>query len=991
MPVPRTAAVLLLAAALPTLTSTVARSQDAPDLRPGIDFAALDAAPARDSAAFAAFAQQNGGTWWTRWCPATGTPLEIFGTGLPIADWHDSLADARVHANAALVAYAQLLGLHDDEFREAIGAPFGRVFSFTFEQYHRGIPVIDGRADVRVHRSGRIAFLGSRAFQVPAGLPVVPAIASDAADAIAWLALGKLRQQPLAGKARATRLVIWGDADSDRLATVALCWEVPVDAVDRNGDGPIGRYYVDALTGAVRHYTNDKHSCGLHGCSRHGEHGGPGGDAPPPAITPTTVTVMGWARDGVSTLTPATSVPMPGLEISVPGIGTVVTDAAGQFTVDLTAAANVNVNMDGIHYTLIAGSSPATAAATLQPGVPATITLLSSGASANQLAHTTCGLWIHRVNEWARHVLGNSPELAGADQVRPTVNIASTCNAYYSGNSINFYAAGGGCNNTASSSVVAHEWGHGLDDRYGGIQQTQGLSEGWGDICSEYLLDNPVIAEGFSTPGVGIRDGRNTTLYPPPAEVHAAGQVWMGFAWKFRENLRASLGTQQAIAISESAVIGSIVANAFDQPTAVNQVFIADDDDGNLVNGVPHYGELTAACQVHQLPFPVRQLGAVTAQLPDTTVQMEPRMLVATAVPYIGTFTQLNLFYDDGAPHQVVMVPTGNPHEYRALLPGLPAPTTLTWHIEAQHSTGGMVRLPVVLDNHYDVYALTRFHFDDFENGGVGWTHGSTLGSDDWQIGAPLGTGAPGWSDPPAAFSGTVCAGNNLAGDGAYAASSENWLRSPPIDCTGKYGVRVRFKRWLTVDSIRHDMAILRCNGSAYWVNAPTGLLPIVDGAWVEQDARLTNADNNPATVIEWSLRTDATVAFGGWTIDDVELLTTSQPAPLPNTLTVSPPMALQGSAMNIALHTQQPNAPFLLLAGGDSGPTVVPGVPPLQLGAFFADLGGATSAGGNFAAGFTVPLGVALQGLQWYYQALTLDQNQQIVATNPTTTLFTQ
>ena len=40
---------------------------------------------------------------------------------------------------------------------------------------------------------------------------------------------------------------------------------------------------------------------------------------------------------------------------------------------------------------------------------------------------------------------------------------------------------------------------------------------------------------------------------------------------------------------------------------------------------------------------------------------------------------------------------------------------------------------------------------------------------------------------------------------------------------------------------------------------------------------------------------------------------------------------------------------------------------------------------------GFTAPPVAAITGLVWYYQALTLDANQQIVATNPTATLFTQ
>src|SRR5262245_46865732 len=217
-----------------------------PGLRPGIDFAAIDAPPARDNGAFAAFVQRNGGTWWTRWCPATGTPMEIFGTGLPIAGWRNTPEDARRQANAALVAHAQLLGLGDDEFRESIGATFGNVWSFTFEQYHRGIPVIGGRADVRINRSGRIAFLGSRAFAVAADQRVGPVIASEQAELAAWLALGKVRQQPLPGDRRTTRLVLWADAESQVLAKVALCWEVPVDALDGNGDGPIGRYYVDA-------------------------------------------------------------------------------------------------------------------------------------------------------------------------------------------------------------------------------------------------------------------------------------------------------------------------------------------------------------------------------------------------------------------------------------------------------------------------------------------------------------------------------------------------------------------------------------------------------------------------------------------------------------------------------------------------------------------------------------------------------------------------
>ena len=36
-------------------------------------------------------------------------------------------------------------------------------------------------------------------------------------------------------------------------------------------------------------------------------------------------------------------------------------------------------------------------------------------------------------------------------------NLANTCNAYYTGDTINFYLAGGGCANTAFGDVVHHE------------------------------------------------------------------------------------------------------------------------------------------------------------------------------------------------------------------------------------------------------------------------------------------------------------------------------------------------------------------------------------------------------------------------------------------------------------------------------------------------------------------------------------------------------
>ena len=108
-------------------------------------------------AAWKAFQAEHDGHWVVEWCAATGTPSYIYGMGLPLAGWSEnSLAAARVHANQMLVTHHDLLGLGTSEFRESIGARMGRTWSFTFDQYFRGLPVIDGpRRRARQHERRR--------------------------------------------------------------------------------------------------------------------------------------------------------------------------------------------------------------------------------------------------------------------------------------------------------------------------------------------------------------------------------------------------------------------------------------------------------------------------------------------------------------------------------------------------------------------------------------------------------------------------------------------------------------------------------------------------------------------------------------------------------------------------------------------------------------------------------------------------------------------
>ena len=963
--------------------------------------------------ALARFQAAHEGPWAVQWHAATGTPSAIYGPGLPIADWREnSLDEARRHAVLLLAEQSELLGIGElgpdaSEFREVIGARMGRTWSLVFDQYYRGLPVIEGRADVRINMLGRVAMFGSRAFAIPANFDVTPAIGEDVATALAWEAM---REAPVNGRQPVPpaqpRLVIWGDIAAAQQAPVHLAWEVSVSNIGAGGSGRIGRWYVDAKTGGVLHFTNDKHECGIAGCAKH-----PHPAMPLPAPVLTTVTVMAWTRTGNDAFNPLVNTPLRGVNINVPGIGLVTTDQNGQFVINIAAPVTISTtSFDGAHFNAIAGGSAPTASVLVNPGVAATLQLSSSGASTDEAAHSATAHWVDKTNEWVRTILGNTSQMSTISNIAPTVNINDTCNAYYSGNTINFFLAGGGCSNTAFSTVIAHEWGHGLDDRYGGVSNStgDGLSEGWGDILGMYLVDSNLLGSGFTSPGQPLRNGINGVTYPTTGlGVHTAGQCWMGFAWELRTRLRNALGTTQAVAISDDIVIGSIVADATNQTNAVLEVFIADDDDGNLNNGTPHYTQLSGAALAKNLPYPEQILATIGhSPLLSTAQRLTPREVLAGVTPVGGaTISQVRLHYNAGAGNFIRnMHPQGLPTLYRALLPGLMS-GTVNYHFEVLTGSGETVRHPDTGEFSYVVDAgLTSpflgFWSDGFETGAPGWTSAQVLQQNDWQVGDPAGksgtSAGVAWADPQTAATGVNCYGNDLGNtigtqtwNGSYAANVENYLRSPIIDCTGRTDVRLRFKRWLSVEQAPFDLATLSVNGQIVWQNASPA--HHVDTSWQTVEYALPMATNNPSVQIEWRMKSDSGMHLGGWNIDDVELGTRVTP-PLDAELTWQPEQVVQGGAIFLRIETAGPFLPYVLAIADLPGPLVIPGFPTFQLGGTITTFGGATDAGSQAWYLFNAPNVSAATGMVMYSQVLTVDAAiTQWVVSNPFITFVTQ
>ena len=501
-------------------------------------------------------------------------------------------------------------------------------------------------------------------------------------------------------------------------------------------------------------------------------------------------------------------------------------------------------------------------------------------AQANAFMH------VGSLRDWIRSV---DPGDDTADfQAHANVNLSQTCNAYFDGNSVNFFAAGGSCPNTGYSTVVAHEMGHWLNVLYGTGNGYDGMGEGNADVFAMYEYDTPLVGEDFFGPGTYVRTGTNTRQYCGDCcpgchgGVHANGEVWMGAAWKIRERLDAFHGNSLGDAIANG--LFSAWMTGYDQ-TAIHSVIelqwlTLDDDDGNLDNGTPSYDHIDGGFRDQGFPgydLPPILIQDVTDH-PDTTDEVGPYLIEAfidaqDAPPLLGA----DLLYrvDDGPWTSLGMIPGAM---YSAFIPGQVSPATVDYYVWAMDANGTTATFPDEAPAEFLEFSVGVVHVllaDDFEgDDDNGWTHASfgdtSNDHDDFQRGLPQGRGG----DPLGAFSGEKAWGNDLgagAWNGLYQNNQHDWLRSPTFDCSQAVGTELRFRRWLNVQAGAFDQARVTVNGVAVWVNDVNATH--ADDEWKEIVLDVAaQADGQPEVSVEFSLQSDGGQVYGGWNVDDVEV-----------------------------------------------------------------------------------------------------------------------
>jgi hypothetical protein len=769
---------------------------------------------------------EHGDAWRIDVDEGTGYAEFLFGGSVPAPFEPQTDADWFTLARHALALSQDLHGIepltlveHATQF-----LPLGMVgttdkMTVKLRQTVGGVPVDGGWVNVLFDAEGRLLSVQTRALPAIAGLDVAPAYGADDAAALALAAFE--RDTRLVGAVVAEPELVVAQLDLEELRLPRLAYKATVQWLPADTAPEGYTYFLDARDGAVVQREDAIHYFDVGGTVY--TMATPG-VAPDGATNPETQQVMKYARVQSSA-------------------GTTFTDANGNFNyVGQTGPLNCTFNYTGsFNQVNNSGGSPYS----LQQSLSGTGNSVVLNPSSQDLVTAQANAFqgVNAVRDWVRMV---NPADSHADFVHTAnVNITSTCNAFFNGNSINFYQTGGGCANTAYSTVVAHEDGHWLNVLYGTGNGSDGMGEGNADVWAMYVFDHNIVGMNFCGNGCHVRNGLNNNQFCGDCcggcygEVHADGEPWMGAAWKVRRNLNNTLGNAAGDAVADALFLGWM--NSYNQ-TQIKSVIetqwlTLDDNDGNINNGTPNFADIDAGFTEQGFPgvmlIPI-QITNVT-QLPPTQNQTGPYVVGATLVSNVGsTVTGANVFYRVGSSGTFASVAMANVggNDWSGSIPGQTAPAKVYYYVQASDALGNTGKFPANAPTttlSFPIGLLAQVFCDDFESA-QGWTVvNSSLTSGAWERGDPIGTlqGAsqaqPEFDDP--AGSGTMCMftdqgspGSSNVGE-ADVDGGPTTMTSPAFDLSVGNG-EISYAYWMYNDDGDDSLVVQLSNNGSTWVTA---------------------------------------------------------------------------------------------------------------------------------------------------------------------------
>ncbi len=350
---------------------------------------------------------------------------------------------------------------------------------------------------------------------------------------------------------------------------------------------------------------------------------------------------------------PSVLMPMKNLQI-VAG-STVYTDSLGNYGFSFTSPTSATLQLAGLWSIVNTNGVTPTMNVTLNPGND-TVSF-NSNATIEEL---TAYYSVNIVHDYQKIFF---PLFTGLDNPLPTnVDLTTgTCNAFYDGSAINFYAADAtfmqpmSCvrpllpflmfvsMNTVMASMIN------FTSRRAALSETVPWVKDMlipGRWALRLTLSSDIGFYANDPIGYVRRYDINKKVYPQDlvGEVHADGEIIAGSWWDVGENFGDH---QQMIGLYSQTFYATLTAPDGQEGVLYNDILIEaltdDDNDGNLANGTPHYCQITSAFAIHGLT--VSGISSVINHTEIISAAPLAPIVVNASVPNISAGTTVNGYY----------------------------------------------------------------------------------------------------------------------------------------------------------------------------------------------------------------------------------------------------------------------------------------------------------------------------------------------------------
>jgi len=438
------------------------------------------------------------------------------------------------------------------------------------------------------------------------------------------------------------------------------------------------------------------------------------------------------------------------------------------------------------------------------------------------------------VNEVHTHLKNIFPTFTGLDSPLETnIDEAGSCNAFFDGSSINFYAEGGGCNATAKiPDVVYHEYGHAINSgRYnsGSGMWNGAMNEGFADIWALSLTNSPILGAGWDLvdPTISVRRyDQDRKVYPQDlvGEVHADGEIIAGAFWDTYLNLNDMNQMLDLFKYTyDSGVDGADGLEGTIFTDILLEVLYADDNDANLTNGTPNDAAIVSAFALHGITL---LSNAVISHNPVSVAAGNSAISISASVgiTYPWALGSADCHYRLNDTNSWTNMPMSGTSSFTTTIPSQPNGTVVAYYISLTDNYGNESGVTPVAANlapinnaNLPYFILVGYELseeEDFDFSFGFWQTGTTNDNATtgmWEIGSPIGSFADP-SDPSTicqtdaqhtiggfqcAFTGNAASTNDGLGtndvDGGHTT-----LLSPYYDLTSYTNPAFSYYRWYT-------------------------------------------------------------------------------------------------------------------------------------------------------------------------------------------------